>query len=429
MRNTSRSTKHLPKKLLIPIITILVIFSVVSCQKQEHPLENVLVTTGGAITSTGDHGNIGILDEERGIQYDLPITVDLATQQGWAKASTCMAGEGVYYTKPEEKTIILIFDADDDLIGIYQHSTIVMSEPWVKTQGPSKADGSAIVNYEHYGIYLFLLDPSNACDSGTGYESLLASHSTLPSYSIPASAESAIYQGWPDPFFCSQGRGEYFTHPEFNHVLMYSSTGEPIGIYQHTEHEMPKPWLKTKEIIGGGGVKVLDKEHYGMFIYFRDNIRACKTTEAAAGSGSPYGGPLSSARSTPTAYVEPTATPEASTMIAIIVDKLSGITTVELTASSDPEGLSVVTEIAAVKFSATLTQVINSLETISYASNTWINNVSYKGISGTTKSENLKDLVPDTVNGRSVKVTVWVTEDRIIKRLRVDGASTDSDTD
>ena len=108
---------------------------------------------------------------------------------------------------------------------------------------------------------------------------------------------------------------------------------------------------------------------------------------------------------------------------------IRNLTTVELTASSEPEGLSVVTEIAAVKFSATLTQVINSLETISYASNTWINNVSYKGISGTTKSENLKDLVPDTVNGRSVKVTVWVTEDRIIKRLRVDGALTDSDTD
>ena len=270
------ATGYFMKSLLIPIIAILMVFTVGSCQKQKYPLENVVVTTGGSVRVTGFDGFIiGVPDDEAGKEYSLPVTVDLATQQGWSKASTCIAGEGVYYTKPEEKTIILIFEADGNLIGIYQHSNILMSEPWVKTKGPSKEDGVPIINYEHYGVYLLLFDPSKVCDSGTSYESLLVSHPTLPSYSIPTNAELAISQGWSDPIFCSPGRGKYYTHPEFHHILMYNSIGEPIGIYQHSENEMTKPWSKTKEIIGGGGVKILDMEHYGMFIYFKDNIRSC----------------------------------------------------------------------------------------------------------------------------------------------------------
>ena len=89
-------TGYFLKGLLIPIIAILMIFTVGSCQKQKYPLENVVVTTGGSVRVTGFDGFIiGVPDDEAGKEYSLPVTVDLATQQGWGKVSTSIAGEGV----------------------------------------------------------------------------------------------------------------------------------------------------------------------------------------------------------------------------------------------------------------------------------------------------------------------------------------------
>jgi len=212
---------------------------------------------------------------------------------------------------------------------------------------------------------------------------------------------------------------------------MYNADGNPIGIYQYSEDPMPAPWWKTKEILGGGGIKIVEQEHYGLFVYFADATRACsagqqKSTKTGS-SQSLYLG--QGVRATPTPYVEPTPTPEASSMISGIVDKLAGIKTVELTVSSEPSGLSVVTEIDSSTLTSSLTQILNSLETVSYASNTWINNVAHKGIQGTTKSDNLTTLVPDAVNGNSVEVTVWVTEDNIIRKFKLAGVIAGSDND
>lgn len=415
--------------LFLAVVIIIALF--ILTNRQAHPITKVFVTTGGEIRSSGDWAMIGALDSEKGFQYDLPITLGIATQEGWSKASSCISGEGIYYTKPQEQAITLIFDVDDNLIGIYQHSSVAMPEPWIKANGPSKADGSYIIANEHYGVYLFLLDPSNACDSGTDYDSILASPANLPSYSIPGSAQTAIAQGWPDPIYCSQGRGKYYSNSAFKHIIMYNADGNPIGIYQYSEDPMPAPWWKTKEILGGGGIKIVEQEHYGLFVYFADATRACsagqqKSTKTGS-SQSLYLG--QGVRATPTPYVEPTPTPEASSMISGIVDKLAGIKTVELTVSSEPSGLSAVTEIDSSTLTSSLTQILNSLETVSYASNTWINNVAHKGIQGTTKSDNLTTLVPDAVNGNSVEVTVWVTEDNIIRKFKLAGVIAGSDND
>ena len=109
-------------------------------------------------------------------------------------------------------------------------------------------------------------------------------------------------------------------------------------------------------------------------------------------------------------------------MIPKIIEKLSQLKTIELDVTSDPEGLSFVTEIEASEFASSLTAVFSSLEEVSYASNTWINNVSYKGIKGIEKSDNMTSLVPGAVNGKSIEVTVWITEEGTVKKLKLIGA-------
>ncbi len=424
------------KKIMAGLVTVLLIIVLIIIavfllsNRQSHPITKVFVTTGGEIKSTGDWASIGALDTEKGFQYDLPIFADLAIKEGWVKASSCIPGEGIYYSKSQEETITLIFDADDNLIGVYQNSDVPMPTPWMKTDGPSKSDGSYILDKEHYGVYLFILDPSNACDLGTSYDSILGAPSGLPSYSIPVNVDAAIAQGWPDPIFCSQGRGKYYSNPDFNYIIMYNGDGNPIGIYQYSEEPKPAPWWKTKAILSGG-LQVVDQEHYGLFIFFADATRACsagqqKSTKTGS-SQSLYLG--QGVRATPTPYVEPTPTPEPYTMIPTIIEKLSQLKTIELDVTSDPEGLSSATEIESSEFNSYLTSVLSNLEEVSYASNTWINNVSHKGIKGITKSDNMTSLVPGAVNGKSVEVTVWVAEDSTVKKVKLIGAISEDDSD
>ena len=94
---------------------------------------------------------------------------------------------------------------------------------------------------------------------------------------LPLTGAQAIAAGWKDPFLCSQGRGKYFEKAVgqgLPYILLYDSEDELIGIYLISEKSMPPPWEPTKEISGGAG-PVIDYEHWGLFVYFRDPTRAC----------------------------------------------------------------------------------------------------------------------------------------------------------
>ncbi len=96
---------------------------------------------------------------------------------------------------------------------------------------------------------------------------------------LPLTAAEAVAAGWTDPIFCSPGRGRYFHkgpagegEPFF---LMYNSADELIGMYLFTKSEMPIPWKRLDELRGGGGITIVDFEHWGLIVFYQDSTRAC----------------------------------------------------------------------------------------------------------------------------------------------------------
>ena len=96
---------------------------------------------------------------------------------------------------------------------------------------------------------------------------------------LPLTSAEAVAAGWTDPIFCSAGRGRYFQkgpagegEPFF---LMYNDIDELIGMYMFSKSEMPIPWKRLDELRGGGGLSLIDFEHWGLLVYNQDPTRAC----------------------------------------------------------------------------------------------------------------------------------------------------------
>ena len=96
---------------------------------------------------------------------------------------------------------------------------------------------------------------------------------------LPLSAAEAVAAGWKDPVYCSSGRGRYFQKDPAGegqpYVLMFSHDDELIGMYQYSRAEMPLPWRRQDQLLGGGGLTLIDFEHWSLIVYFQDPTLAC----------------------------------------------------------------------------------------------------------------------------------------------------------
>ena len=398
--------------LIVGVITFLFL------SKPKYPFDTILVTTGGSLRISGFDGFIiPVAEEDKGKEYNLPTNTKVASQNGWYKISDCIDGEGIYYGNIEETSIKLIFDASENLIGIYQHSLQEMAEPWVITKGPQTNDKSFIIENEHYGSYIFLLNPAKACSSDNDYESKLVSNTTLPSYSIPIDSNIAISNGWIDPFFCSPGRGKYFQKDGSNHVLMYNANGKIIGIYQYTLNLMPSPWFKTEKLIGGGSVPIIDFEHHGFFIYFEDPMNACQSSDSKSvgTGGTHYAGPKAER-----SEYGPTPTPTVILSIADTIDQLSNnmSTDSRVFKINGQDGVS----------SAKISKFISSITNIQEGTSKWIDNVSNRGLAGEINQQGMKHIIDEEQSG-VLTVNIWVDKENNINLIEITGTITYKDTE
>ena len=99
---------------------------------------------------------------------------------------------------------------------------------------------------------------------------------------LPLTVAEAVAGGWIGPVLCSVGRGRYFQQGSAGeadpYLLMYNQLDELIGVYLYNKTEMPLPWQRLDELKGAGLNKVVDFEHWGLFVYFQDPAEACAGT-------------------------------------------------------------------------------------------------------------------------------------------------------
>ena len=72
---------------------------------------------------------------------------------------------------------------------------------------------------------------------------------------------------------------------------------------------------------------------------------------------------------------------------------------------------------------------MKNLKEIEYGSNSWINNISHRSITGTVDSSLLKSLIPNSLSDKTGSVTIWLTDDNSLKRIQIKGILTETDTE
>ena len=239
---------------------------------------------------------------------------------------------------------------------------------------------------------------------------------------LPKTATEAVAAGWKDPVLCSVGRGRYFQKgPEDEgdpYFLMFNHQDEFIGVYLYSDSEMPPPWRKLDQLLGGGGLPLIEREHWGLFVYFKDPLRACSADKgkATGARGDHYAAPHA-VRS----YEEvatPTPTPPPGIALEAASANIAALTTLNVSFTSEPAGLAMAEDIQPGAIGAIVTGMQEPQDT----SNQWIENVPHRGIMGTVRGDVLAGLVPSADAVALATVKIWVSDAGVVRQLRIEGA-------
>ena len=252
---------------------------------------------------------------------------------------------------------------------------------------------------------------------------------------LPTTAELALSEGWAGQRLCLPGRGKFATKENEPYILSYTTTGELTSIYLISTDEMPPPWRQGDNLVASGA-ELIDYQHWNLLVHFDNPLSSCKTLQSknTAGYCDAFDCNLkgSGERATPTPYISPTPTPQPSAILQKVTDNLTSSKPLKLDSGSDPDEISKMIINKATSESANLANVlsgiVSSLKNTEYGNNTWIENISHKGIKGTVKSDLLQGLVSDVPSSTDVNLTIWITDDHHIKRLKIEGALSTSDS-
>ena len=248
---------------------------------------------------------------------------------------------------------------------------------------------------------------------------------------LPLLVDQAANNNWERFVLCIAGRGEYLANADKPYLLNYSSAGELSSIYFISTVEQPEPW-KYAEDLTPNEMNLVDYEHWSFIIHFQDPLNFCKSGERDRAAASGYEG--QGYKSTPTPFMSPTPTPPPSSTIDNVISSLNESNSIIFnTISIDPAGISVISDTEAKSKSeslpTSLMNIIKNLQGIEYGSNSWINNVSHKSITGTVDSSLLKLLIPNSLSDKTGSVTIWLTDDDSLKRIQIKGILTETDNE
>ena len=263
----------------------------------------------------------------------------------------------------------------------------------------------------------------------------LNSGSSDNAFILPTTSELAVTEGWEGQGLCIPGRGKFATKETTPYILTYNTAGQLTSIYLISKDEMPPPWKSGENLIASG-IEIVDYQHWNLLVHFDNPLSACKTLQSKNTTG--YCDPIqcdlrgSGERATPTPYISPTPTPQPSVILQKVTANLASSKPLKLDSDSDPDEISKMIINNANgepgNLANVLSGIVSSLQNTEYGSNTWIDNVSHKGIKGTVNSDLLQGLVSDVPSSTDLNFTIWITDEHHIKRLKIEGPLSASDS-
>ena len=131
----------------------------------------VMFTTGASIPMIIDeYGGRPRLARDATDQA-LPLTATEAVAAGWTDPILCSVGRGRYFQNGpagEGDPYFLMYSNAGDLIGVYMFSEAEMPPPWERWDSLAGAGGLTVIDYEHWGLFVYFQDPTRACQTGEG---------------------------------------------------------------------------------------------------------------------------------------------------------------------------------------------------------------------------------------------------------------------
>jgi len=232
---------------------------------------------------------------------------------------------------------------------------------------------------------------------------------------IPISTAGASAAGWVDPMLCAPGRGRYFTkNDSANLVVLYNNAENVVGFYLRSDGEMPDPWKKTDALKGGGGIEVINQEHWGLYVFFNDSLRACERPDSSTSHTQNFLGP----HAVRTEY-EPTPTPaailDASEIVGKILASLSG----------DSRAFDIINPVDQSNIirgitSSQINELISSLTNAEKGASKWINNISHSGLTGDIETSSITKILA-SAKSDNLKISLWVNDDNQVNLIEITG--------
>ena len=246
---------------------------------------------------------------------------------------------------------------------------------------------------------------------------LLTGNPQTAGLNIPISTAGASADGWVDPMLCAPGRGRYFTKDDSaNLVVLYNNAETVTGVYLRSDGEMPEPWKKTDALKGGGGIEIINQEHWGLYAFFNDPIKACQRpdsdTVGTGGTGYSGGHAIRDYKPTPT----PTTIPSATKTITEIAESLSSSSkTFKVTNATDQS--SIATGITSSQVAELLSSITDSQE----GTGKWIENISHRGLTG--NSDGIANILT-SAKSDNLTVNLWINDNNEVNLIEIIGAIT-----
>ena len=267
------------------------------------------------------------------------------------------------------------------------------------------------------GIYIPKILSSNTPDN-MGSQLLLNGNPQTSGLNIPLSTIDASAEGWVDPMLCAPGRGRYFTRDDYaNLVVLYNNAETVAGVYLRSDIEMPAPWKKTDALKGGGGIEIINQEHWGLYAFFNDPIQACQRpdSKSVGTGGTHYQGP----KAVRSEY-KPTPTPipvlGVGETIAKVSEQLSS--SAKTFKVTNPDDAS---DIATGINSSQIAELLSSITDPQEGTGKWIDNISHRGLTGNTA--NITNIL-SSAKSDSLSISLWINDKNDLNLIEITGPIT-----